>query len=266
MLTIFIIGLFLGAVAGFLAGLLGIGGGLVVVPVLSAVLYDLGIVEAKPAFLIAVATSLASIIVTSFSSALSHHRHHNIDWSLAGWITVGVSIGAALSSLLSGVFSVEVLKMVFAGTVTFVAVRMLFAAPPNPNEGVKPPNKWLIVPPSTVIGTLSGLIGIGGGALVVPLLARLNVGLKRAIGISTVASTCIAVMATASYIITGWGQYALSDWFLGYVYLPALAGIIITSPFFTPLGAKAVQRLPVKVLKRLFAAAMLVIAAKIVLF
>jgi uncharacterized membrane protein YfcA len=265
MLTVFFICFAIGALAGFLAGLLGIGGGLVVVPVLSVVLHQLDIVAPQSAFLVAVATSLASIIFTSFSSAYSHHRHGNIDWPLAGWIIVGVTVGAALSSSMAGWFSVRALKMIFSMTLIFVALRMVFSASAATDPMAPRPSKWIVVPLGTVIAALASLIGIGGGALIVPMLTQLHFDVRKSIGVAAVGGTCIALVASIGYILTGWQQYALSDWFLGYIYLPALAGIISTSTLFAPLGVKVVHRLPIKVIRRLFSAFLLMVAIKVLL-
>ncbi len=256
----------MGAVVGFLAGLLGIGGGLLIVPVLSVLLFKLDIVGEQPAFMVAVATSLASIIFTCFSSALTHHRHDNVDWSLAVWVIASVGLGAGLSSFMSVHISVEMLETLFAITVSFVALRMIFAKTTDKANQTQHPNKFILVPVSMVIGSLSSLIGIGGGALVVPMLSQLRFNVKRAIGVGSVAGTCIAVVATVGYVTVGWQQYALSDWFLGYIYLPALLGLITTSSIFAPIGAKLVHRLPVIVLKRLFAAFLFVVVLKMLLF
>lgn len=266
MLTVFVTCLILGAVVGFLAGLLGIGGGLVIVPVLSVLLFKLNIVGEQPAFMVAVATSLASIIFTCFSSALTHHRHNNVDWSLAVWVIASVGLGAGLSSFLLVHISIEMLEILFAVTVSFVALRMIFASTTDKADETANPNKFILVPVSMAIGSLSSLIGIGGGALVVPMLSQLRFNVKRAIGVGSVAGTCIAVVATVGYVTIGWQQYALADWFLGYIYLPALLGLIITSSIFAPIGAKMVHRLPVIVLKRLFAAFLFVVVLKMLLF
>ncbi|MFT5162146.1 MAG: putative membrane protein YfcA [Alteromonadaceae bacterium] len=261
---IFLACLLLGAVVGFLAGLLGIGGGVLIVPILSAILYKLNIVAEQPAFLIAVATSLSSIIFTSFSSALSHHRYHKIDWSLAGWATVGVAFGAAVSSLFSGMIKIEVLKTLFAITMTFVAVRMAFSAGITSGHPQPRVNKLVLVPLTSLIGGLSSLIGIGGGALIIPLMGFFKVDIRKSIGIAAVAATCVASVASVGYIWVGRTHYQLADGFLGYIYLPALIGLIITSSAFAPLGAKIAQRVPVKMLKRLFAAFIALIVIKMV--
>lgn len=265
LLTVFVTCLGLGAIVGFLAGLLGIGGGLVIVPVLSVLLYKLNIVGEQPAFLVAVATSLASIIFTSFSSALTHQRHNNVDWALSVWVLAGVGVGAGLSSFLSVYISIAMLKTIFAVTVSFVALRMAFSSTTSQDKLIESPNKALVVGTSVIIGGLSSLIGIGGGALIVPMLAQLKFDVKKAIGVASVAGTCIAVVATVGYVSIGWQQYRLADWFLGYIYLPALLGLILTSSLFAPIGAKMVHRLPVKVLKRVFAAFLFVVVLRMLL-
>lgn len=265
MLSVFLICLVLGALVGFLAGLLGIGGGLVIVPVLSVLLFKMGIVDAQSAFLVAVATSLCSIIFTSFSSALSHHRHNNVNWSLSVWILVGVGIGSGIGSFCAEWISVEVLRIIFAATVSFVAFRMAFSRKGQTGETDIKPNLWLMMPISGVIGALSSLIGIGGGALIVPMLSQLKYDVKKSIGIASVAGTCIAVVATVGYVTSGWDEHSINDWYLGYVYLPALVGLVSTSSFFAPIGARMVHRLPVLVLKRIFAAFLFLVVLNMVL-
>jgi uncharacterized membrane protein YfcA len=185
---------------------------------------------------------------------------------LAVWIVGGVAAGAGLSSFLAGFVSVELLKLIFAVTVGFVAVRMAFASGKTAIVAHNDkPNRLVVMPLSVIIGGLSGLIGIGGGALIVPMLNQLQYDVKKAIGVASVAGTCIAVVATVGYVSTGWRHYALSDWFLGYVYLPALAGVILTSSFFAPIGAKMVHRLPVKVIKRLFAGFLFIVVLRMLL-
>ncbi len=264
MLSIFFICLALGALVGFLAGLLGIGGGLIIVPVLSVLVFKMGIVDAQSAFLVAVATSLCSIIFTSFSSALTHHKHNNVNWTLSLWILVGVALGSGVGSFFAEWISVEMLRIIFAVTVSFVAFRMAFSGSKHPSEADIKPSKWILMPVSGVIGALSSLIGIGGGALIVPMLSQLHYDVKKSIGIASVAGTCIAVVATVGYVTSGWDEHSITDWYLGYVYLPALAGVVMTSSIFAPIGARMVHRLPVLVLKRLFAAFLTIVVANMV--
>lgn len=264
MISVFLICLALGALVGFLAGLLGIGGGLVIVPVLSALLYNMGIVDQQSAFLVAVATSLCSIIFTSFSSALTHHKQNNVNWSLAVRILGGVGLGAGMASFFAHKISADGLRTIFAVTVTFVAFRMAFSKTSAEEQDDIQPNMWLAMPVSAVIGALSSLIGIGGGALIVPMLSQLHYNVKKAIGVASAAGTCIAVVATVGYVTAGWNKHSIDEWYLGYIYLPALAGVIITSAIFAPIGARMVHRLPVKVLKRLFAAFLFAVVANMV--
>lgn len=255
----------LGAIVGFLAGLLGIGGGLIIVPVLSVLLHKMDIVSPQSAFLVAVATSLCSIIFTSFSSALTHHKHNNVNWSLAGWVVAGVAVGSGVGSFFAEWISVEMLRIIFAVTVAFVAFRMAFSKTQVSDCSEIKPNLWLMMPISATIGALSSLIGIGGGALVVPMLSQLRYDVKKAIGVASVAGTCIAVVATVGYVTSGWDEHKISDWYLGYVYIPALVGVVITSSMFAPIGAKLVHRLPVQVLKRLFAIFLTLVVINMVL-
>lgn len=263
MLSVFLICIALGAFVGFLAGLLGIGGGLVIVPVLASLLVSFDISPPEHSFLIAVATSLASIVVTSISSARTHHKNGNVPWSIAMWVIGGVALGAGFSSFWADTLSATTLCIIFIGTILFVAARMLLGkkAASEENDDVNGP---IVAGSSALIGGLASLIGIGGGALIVPLLTALHVNMKRAIGCAAVAGGFISVAGSVGYVVSGLNVYSLQDYFLGYVYLPALFGIILATAITAPMGANATAKLPVTKLKKFFAIFLLIIAAKMI--
>ncbi|MGP9801524.1 sulfite exporter TauE/SafE family protein [Rheinheimera sp. NSM] len=260
MLTIILLALLLGALVGFLAGLLGIGGGLVIVPVLVMLLPAYGVVPADHAILVAVATSLGSIIVTATSSVYAHHRWGSVPWSIAGGIMTGAAIGAWSVGYLAHNISGAVLQLIFGVAVLLLALRMLGS---RSTLGKKPlPGKGVVVMLSAVLGGIASLLGIGGGALFVPVLNYFSVDMRRAIGCAAASGIAIALFGTLGYVIAGWQHYRLAEGFIGYIYLPALLGIVTTSVFTAPLGARLTQTLPVLTIKRVFGVFLLLVSAK----
>lgn len=252
----------LGCVAGFLAGLLGIGGGLVIVPVLSGLLLHFEVLPFEQVVIVAIATSLASILFTSTSSALAHHKNNNVPWSLAPWIMTGVALGALISGFMAALLPEQVVRIVFGVSAVLIAIKMFYSSKTSsaPTER-QLPNKGLLTFFTTITGALSAMIGIGGGALLVPLLTFFSLDIKKAIGCASACGIVIALFGSIGYISSGSAHFALADGFLGFVYLPALLGIVCTSWFTAPLGAKATHYLPVSTIKKIFAALLLVMAA-----
>lgn len=250
----------LGSGVGFLAGLLGIGGGLVIVPILSLILLQFEVLPNEQVVICAIATSLASILFTSTSSALAHHRNGNVPWQIAPWIMAGVALGALVSGFMAALLPEQVVRIVFAVSVVLIALKMIFSGKGDVQVDCPMPSKFLLTVLTTVTGGLSAMIGIGGGALLVPLLTFFSVDMKKAIGCASACGIVIALSGSIGYITSGSGQFALADGFAGFVYLPALAGIVCTSWFTAPLGAKATQTLPVPVIKKIFAALLLAMA------
>lgn len=265
LLSIFAVCSVLGCIVGFLAGLLGIGGGLLIVPTLSTLLLVFGVVDAQGAMLTAIATSLASIIVTSSSSALAHHKANNVPWDVAPWVLIGVACGALLSGFFAERISTDWLKGIFACSVIFIAFRMLSPSKAEQADSHLP-NNFFLASACALIGGLSGLIGIGGGALLVPFLNHFGLALRRAIGCAAVSGILIALFGTLGFVVSGWDEVSIKQGFIGYVYLPALFGIVVTSVFFAQLGVKANQRLPVTTIKRVFACLLMLVALKMIFF
>ncbi|GAA0817282.1 sulfite exporter TauE/SafE family protein [Colwellia sp. D2M02] len=256
----------LGSGVGFLAGLLGIGGGLVIVPVLSVILLHFDIVPLEQAVIVAIATSLASILFTSTSSALAHHKHGNVPWEIAPWIMTGVALGALISGFLAALLPENVVRIIFAVSVVLIALKMFYSSrkvdAPIEREM---PNKALLTFFTTITGGLSAMIGIGGGALLVPLLTFFSIDMRKAIGCASACGIVIALFGSIGYITSGSSHFAVADGFAGFVYLPALLGIVCTSWFTAPLGAKATAHLPVPLVKKIFAALLLLMAVNMVM-
>lgn len=254
----------LGSGVGFLAGLLGIGGGLVIVPVLSAILLHFAVIPPEQVVLVAIATSLASILFTSTSSALAHHKNGNVPWEIAPWVMTGVAFGALISGFLAALLPEQAVRLVFAISVALIALRMFASSNKNSATTRELPNKSVLTGLTTITGGLSAMIGIGGGAVLVPLLSYFSVDMKKAIGCASASGIVIALFGSIGYVTSGSGQFALQDGFAGFVYLPALLGIVCTSWFTAPLGAKATHHLPVATIKKVFAGLLLVVAVTMV--
>ncbi len=263
-ISLFLLCMLMGCAVGFLAGLLGIGGGLIIVPALSYLLMQFGVIDAKLAMVSAIATSLATIIFTSSSSALAHHKNHNVPWQHVPWVFVGVGAGAVASGFIAPFIAGKTLKVVFSLAMLFIAIKM-FLAKGQSGENRPMPHPIGLTMSTSGLGVLSGLLGIGGGALIVPYLSRFNIGLKQAIGAAAACGIVIALLGSVSYIITGLKHTQLSDGFLGYVYLPALLGVVLTSMWLAPFGAKATQVLPVAKIRKVFAVLLVVIALRMLL-
>jgi uncharacterized membrane protein YfcA len=271
LLSIFLICILLGSIVGFCAGLLGIGGGLIIVPALVYLLPQLGI-EPDLIMAMALATSLATIVVTSFSAAMAHHRNSNIPWPLAKQLMIAIAVGSLLGAFVADVLSVDALKNTFAIAV-FILSSYMFIAIHNAsknkmitnNEDEKLPSNIIIKCIGFFTGILASLMGIAGGAILVPILTYFKVPLRQAIGVATVSGMVVATFGVIGYVIAGFGEPNLPKYSLGYVYLPALLGIIITSSFFAPVGVKAASKLPVKTIKKAFAIFLMLVAVKMIL-
>ncbi|HEY8117693.1 MAG TPA: sulfite exporter TauE/SafE family protein [Methylophilaceae bacterium] len=255
----FLLYLAAGAAAGILSGLFGVGGGLIIVSILTLAFSALGFAEANIMHL-ALGTSLATIVLTSISSARAHHRLGNVNWQVVQQITPGIIIGTLLGAILAAHLNSLWLKGVFAVFVFGVATQLLLNIKPAPHRNL--PRPLLVSLMGAIIGVVSSLVGIGGGTLSVPFLIHCNTDTRHAIGTSAAIGLPIAVAGTVGYIYTGVGVGQLPPLSLGFVYLPAFAGIAITSMATAPFGAALAQRLPVPTLKRLFALLLYIVGAK----
>jgi len=250
----------IGAVAGALAGLLGVGGGLIVVPLLVISFTRQGLPAASMMHL-AIGTSLASIVFTSFSSLRAHDRRGAVDWGIVRRITPGIMAGTFCGTWVASRLSTVFLKWFFAVFLYLVAAQMFLDRKPRASREIPG-----VVGTSAVgagIGVISSLVGIGGGSLSVPFMSWCNIPLHRAIGTSAAIGLPIALAGAAGYIVNGLGSPDLPPHALGYVSLPALAGIVFASIATAPLGARWAHRLPVPRLKRAFALLLLVMGTRL---
>jgi uncharacterized membrane protein YfcA len=241
----------LGLVTGFLAGLLGIGGGMLIGPFVTLIMSARG-VPADLAVKMAIATSMATIIFTSLSSVRAHHQRGAVRWNIVKGLAPGIVLGGAIASV--GVFSVlkgTWLALFFALFVSFSATQMLLNKKPKPSREM--PGTAGQVAAGSVIGFLSGLVGAGGGFISVPFMLAHNVTIINAVATSAALGFPIALANAAGYAISGSSVAGLPAWSLGYIWLPGLAVIASCSVLTAPLGAAMAHRLPVDKLKRVFA-------------
>ncbi|MBB1269826.1 sulfite exporter TauE/SafE family protein [Shewanella sp. SR44-3] len=261
MLSVFAICLALGAVVGFLAGLLGIGGGLIIVPALLYLLPWVGI-DSLQLTHVAIATSLASIILTSMSAASAHHKRANIPWPIFKTIMPGIIFGALMAGFISEQISSAALQQAFAIFVILMALQMAY--PFKPKAGRDLPNGWVLFGLSVVIALLAGMMGIGGGVLMVPMLSYFGLSMRQGVGLSSATGFLIALSGSLGYVVAGFDGTDLPDYSLGYIYLPALLGIVMTSMLIAPLGVKAASVWPTPVLKKLFALLLVLVGFKLI--
>ncbi len=254
--------LLLGAIAGFLAGLFGVGGGLVLVPVL-LLLFDAQHFLSEYALHLALGTSMATIVFTSLASMRKHHQHGAVRWQVVRSITPGILLGTALGALLAASIPTRGLGIFFTLFVYFAAAQILIDKRPHPSRQL--PGMAGMTLTGTFTGWISSLVSIGGGTIVVPFLVWGNVPLRHAIGTAAAIGFPIAVGGTLGYIAVGSHVDALPEPHLGYVYLPALFWVAIASVLTAPLGAKAAHRMKVEMLRKLFAILLLVLATKLLL-
>lgn len=255
--------LLLGAFAGILAGLFGIGGGLIIVPVLVFTYHAQGV---SPDIIthLALGTSLPTMIFTGFSSLRVHKQAGAVDWLIIRRLAVGMLVGAWLGGMTANLLSASTLNVIIGCFAWTMAVQMGLNLRPKAERRLPGPVGTGIA--GTVIGWMSALFGIGGGSLTVPYLSWNSVPMRNAVAASAACSIPIALAGSLSYLYAGWGHAGLPEWSLGFIYLPALLGIILTSTLFARIGARLAHRLPPQRLKQAFAMLMLVIGAKFMLF
>ncbi|WP_372717982.1 sulfite exporter TauE/SafE family protein [Immundisolibacter sp.] len=239
-----------GALAGLIAGMLGLGGGVVIVPALALAFPLLGI-PADVLMHLAIGTSLAVIVPTSMSSSYAHYRRGAVDGPLLRLMLPGLLTGAVLGGLLADTLPSDLLKRVFGAFVLAVSIQIFFNAT-APGRRPLPRAAGLMVT-STVIGTASTLLGIGGGSLTVPFLTYCQVDMRRAVATSSACGLVLGVAGAATFLWAGRDHPGLPPGAWGYVYWPAFIGIAVASVATAPVGARLAHSLPVILLKRVFA-------------
>lgn len=242
--------LVLGAFAGTVAGLLGVGGGLIIVPVLAALFRHQGM-ESAIIMHLAVGTSLATIVVTSISSVYSHHKHGAVLWKVFWRLTPGIVIGAWAGAWLASQLPTRELRYIFGVFEWLVALQMIFNIKPPATQTL--PRSLGLATAGGCIGVVSAVVGIGGGTLTVPFLSWCRISIHNAIATSAACGLPIALSGGIGFMFTGSAHQSLPAYATGFVYWPAFAGIVAASATFAPLGARLAHRLSVKKLRSVFA-------------
>ena len=262
MLIEFIIYILTGAIAGVFAGLLGIGGGLIIVPVLTSVFAVY--LPNEHLVHLAIGTSLATILVTALASVKTHQKHDAVQWDLFRAFTPGIIAGGLLGGWVAQYMDASLLAKIFAVLELMIAIKMLTDFQPNPHRNL--PGLVGKTTAATTIGGISTLIGVGGGAFNTPYMVWHNVDMKKAIATSAALSLPVAFAGTAGFIISGLQVENLPEMTTGYVYWPAFFGIVLASYFTAPIGARLTHKLPVKKLKRIFGLLLVALAIKMFWF
>jgi uncharacterized protein len=247
-------------VSGVLAGLFGIGGGLIIVPSLVFLFTAQGL-PTELVMIMAIATSLASIILTTTSSMLAHHRLGSVLWGKVFTLAPGIMLGAFIGTIIADNIHTELLRYIFIVFLWIVGIQMAFGA--KPKTGAAHYSKKIDFCVSGLIGLVSALVGIGGGTLTVPYLAHCRYPMRNAVAIASTCGLPIAVISTVSYMVLGIGSPNLPAWSLGYVYLPTFFGIGVGGILTAPIGARLAHSLPAQQLKHYFSALIFVLAIKL---
>lgn len=242
--------LVMGAIAGFLAGLLGIGGGMIMVPFMTMILTAKGFHE-DVVVKMAVATSLATICFTSLSSVRAHHQRGAVLWPVVRLLSPGIVLGSLIGAQLAVAMPTQMLSLFFALFVAYSATQMLLDKKPKPSRTL--PGKLAMLGMGHVIGLISSLVGAGGAFVSVPFMTWCNVKIHQAVATSAALGFPIALAGTLGYVWAGWSLPAMPEGAVGYLYLPGLLIIAMASMSTAPLGARTAHRMDIRPLKRAFA-------------
>lgn len=251
-----------GAVVGFFAGMLGIGGGAMMIPLL-VMLFERQGLPREHLLHLAVGTGMATIIFTSISSVISHARRGVVRWDIARAITPGLIVGGLAGAWIAKFFSTFGLALFFALLVFALAINMLFNRRPAPSRQLPGPAGMTVA--GFAISFLSAIAAIGGAAMTVPFMLTCNVPILQAVATAAAIGFPIAIAGTIGYVATGWSNPLLPTATIGYVYLPALVGVSIASMALAPLGAKAAHSLPTVRLKQAFAVLLLALSTRMLI-
>ncbi len=247
----------LGALVGLLAGLFGIGGGGVMVPVLTMLFVAQGF-PTEHLVHMALATSMAAIVPTAVASLRAHHRHAAVLWPVVARMTPGILFGTFAATFIASYITAKPLAIFFSIFMSFVALQLFLDRKPTPSRQL--PGTAGLTAAGAGIGGISALVAIGGGSLTVPFLAWCNVAIPVAIGTSAAVGLPVALAGAGGYLVNGWQIHDLPEFTLGFIYWPAVLSVASLSLLTAPLGARLAHQLPVKLLKKLFGVLSLLLA------
>jgi uncharacterized membrane protein YfcA len=257
-LTLTLVCVVIGCVVGFIAGLLGIGGGMTMIPMLT-LLFSYEHFPPDDILHIAVATSMATIVFTSIASVRAHNQHNAVLWPVFWKLAPGILIGSLVGPQIVSGMSTRLLSGVFALFASYTATRLIRNKLPKPSRELPGTfGLWLV---GGAIGALSSMVGAGGGFVSVPFMTACNVRLHNAVGTSAALGLPIAAAGTVGFLIAGFRHPGLPPYTVGYIYLPALIAIVSASIVVAPIGVRMAHRWPVARLRHAFAALLYLIAA-----
>lgn len=249
----------LGAFVGVAAGLLGIGGGGILVPILTAIFVAMGW-SSDHVVHVALGTAMASIIPTSFGSMRAHHAKGAVNWSVVRKITPAILLGTFSATFLVAYLPTLWLAIFFACFMAYVSVQMWLNVKPQAHRNL--PGLAGMSIAGLVIGSISALVAIGGGSLSVPFMMWCNINIRQAIATSAGIGFPIALAGTIGYVYNGWGQENLPEHTIGFIYWPAVLLIAIVSFFTTRIGVNMAHSLPLTTLKKVFAILLMLLSLK----
>jgi uncharacterized protein len=247
----------MGLAVGFFAGLLGIGGGVILVPLMVFVFAAQNFPEERILHL-ALGTSLATIAFTSLTSLLAHHQRGAVRWDIVRKAAAPLVIGTLLGTFVADVLKSKTLAIVFVAFVYYSASQLFLDIKPKASRQL--PNSFGMWLAALGIGVISSLVGVGGGVISIPLMTMCNVPMRNAVGTSAALGLPVAVAGALGYAFHGVGVNHLPAWSLGYIYLPAAVGIVLGTLVTVPMGARAAHRVPVPLLKKIFAVILFLLA------
>jgi len=247
----------LGTFGGFLAGLLGIGGGLVLVPILTFLFTRQGF-AAEHVVHVAIATATATILFTSISSTREHHRHRAILWTVVAGLAPGIVAGSLAGPQVIGRMSTSALAAFIGVFVALAATSILAERRPKPTRRL--PGRAGLFAVGGGIGMISSMVGAGGAFLSVPFMLACNIGIRNCVATAAALGLPIAAAGTLGYVVSGLDEPGLPRYALGYVYVPAMLAIVAASVVAAPFGARAAHRWPVRTLRRAFAVVLYALA------
>lgn len=251
--------LVLGGIVGFIAGLLGVGGGGILVPFLSLMFIEMGVTK-EEVMHVALGTSMACIIVTSLSSLHAHHKKGAVQWSIVRGMSLGVILGTFTATFVASHLNSIYLAFVFACFMIWTAVKLVRKR--HSDNPCKEKNKVKLFLPAFGIGNISALVSIGGGSLTVPFLVKQNIDIKSAVGTSAAIGLPISIAGTLGYLLNGSTASEAITSQVGFIYLPAVILISLSSFLLAPLGVRVSHQLEVQTLKTLFAILLIALSLK----
>jgi uncharacterized membrane protein YfcA len=250
--------LLIGALAGLLAGLLGVGGGIIIIPGLIYLFEITGLIPQSALMHVALGTSLASVVFTSAITATIHSRQQNIRWPIAWQLIPGLLLGALIGSYMASQLNTQWLMLLFAGFLAILSLRFILDGDNKVTYPFPPtPVMWGA---GMFMGSMTSMLGLGGGVLIIPFLSHLPLQMREVSALSIVCILPVVLLATIGYIIFGLHDQGLPKWSTGYVYWPAALPIIIAGSAFAPLGIVLAKRLSSRKLKRIFGVLLLCIS------